>query len=59
MTASITITINEFDDILYEKIDKLAYSHGEQIFNELKSFLFSIGTVQIVYSTGKNSTWRF
>ncbi len=59
IAASITITVEEFDDFLYETIDDLVEKHGNQIAEVLQSFLIGIGNVQVNYSTGNSSTWRF
>lgn len=59
IAASITITVEEFDDFLYETIDDLVEKHGNQIVEHLQSFLIGIGNVQVNYSTGNSSTWRF
>jgi len=59
IAASITITVEEFEDFLYETIDDLVEKHGNQIAEYLQSFLIGIGNVQVNYSTGNNSNWRF
>lgn len=56
--ASITIHLDEFDDILGDTVDDLVRRHGEEIATHLRSFLIGIATVEVVTSTGRRLEWR-
>ena len=58
-TISITVTVDEFEDFLYQTLDDVAVQQGKAIADYLGSFLIGIGTVYITKTNGSISSIRF
>jgi len=56
--ASITIQLDEFDDVLGDTVDDLVRRHGEEIATYLQSFLIGVATVRVRTSAGQRLEWR-
>ena len=56
--ASITIQLDEFDDVLGDTVDDLVRRHGEEIATYLQSFLIGVATVRVRTSAGQHLEWR-